>query len=91
MFAPVSVAVYSEPPHGSPRNTVEVTVAELDTRGAAVLVRAGDQADGAPGLAASITVEAAAELQLTPGNRVWFSVKAAEVSLHPAPERRARC
>lgn len=91
VFAPASVAVYSEPPHGSPRNTVEVTVAELDTRGAAVLVRAGDQADGAPGLAASITVEAAAELQLTPGDRVCFSVKAAEVSLHPAPERRARC
>lgn len=91
VFAPASVAVYSEPPHGSPRNTAEVTVAELDSRGAAVLVRGGDQADGAPGLAASITVEAAAELQLNPGDRVWFSVKAAEVALHPAPERRPRC
>lgn len=85
VFAPASVAVYSDLPHGSPRNTVEVTVAELDNRGPAVLVRGADQADGAPGLAASITVEAAAELQLTPGDRVWFSVKAAEVSLYSAP------
>lgn len=84
VFAPASVAVYQAEPHGSPRNTVEVTVAELDAHGSAVLVRGADQADMAPGPAASITMEAAAELQLTPGDRVWFSVKAAEVALHPA-------
>ncbi|OBJ75862.1 molybdenum ABC transporter ATP-binding protein [Mycobacterium gordonae] len=87
-FAPARVAVYPDLPHGSPRNTVEVTVAELDTRGPAVLVRGADQADGAPGLAASITPDAAAELHITPGRRVWFSVKAAEVSLYPAPDGR---
>ncbi|OBJ48746.1 sulfate/molybdate ABC transporter ATP-binding protein [Mycobacterium asiaticum] len=87
VFTPASVAVYDTPPHGSPRNTVEVTVAELDTRGPAVLVRAADQSDGGPGLAASITVDAAAELQLTVGTRVWFSVKATEVALHPAFRR----
>ncbi|OBI78003.1 sulfate/molybdate ABC transporter ATP-binding protein [Mycobacterium asiaticum] len=87
VFTPASVAVYDMPPHGSPRNTVEVTVAELDTRGHAVLVRAADQPDGGPGLAASITVDAAAELQLTVGTRVWFSVKATEVALHPAFRR----
>lgn len=87
VFAPASVAVYADAPHGSPRNTVEVTVAELDTRGPAVLVRGADQADGAPGLAASITPDAAAELRLTTGERVWFSVKAAEVSFYPAPPR----
>lgn len=88
VFAPAAVAVYQDRPHGSPRNTVEVTVAELDTRGPAVLVRAQDHPDGAPGPAASITVEAAAELRLTPGERVWFSVKAQEVALHPAPHQR---
>lgn len=87
VFAPASVAVYPDPPHGSPRNTVEVTVAELDVHGPGVLVRGTEQADGAPGLAASITADAAAELQLAPGERVWFSVKAAEVSLHPGPGR----
>ncbi|GAB4595860.1 sulfate/molybdate ABC transporter ATP-binding protein [Mycobacterium avium subsp. hominissuis] len=84
VFPPTAVAVYREQPHGSPRNTVEVTVAEMDVRGAAVLVRGAQQPDGAPGLAAEITVDAASELRLTPGDRVWFSVKAHEVVLYPA-------
>lgn len=84
VFPPTAVAVYRERPHGSPRNTFAVTVAELDVRGPAVWVRGEQQPDGAPGLAAEITVDAASELQLVPGDRVWFSVKAHEVSLHPA-------
>ncbi|OBB96325.1 sulfate/molybdate ABC transporter ATP-binding protein [Mycobacterium sp. 852002-40037_SCH5390672] len=84
VFPPTAVAVYREQPHGSPRNTVEITVAEMDVRGPAVLVRGAQQPDGAPGLAAEITVDAASELQLVPGDRVWFSVKAHEVALHPA-------
>jgi len=84
VFPPAAVAVYRDRPHGSPRNTVEVTVAELDVHGSAVLVRGGEQPDGAPGLAAEITVDAATELRLRPGERVWFSVKAHEVSLYPA-------
>jgi molybdate transport system ATP-binding protein len=85
VFPPTAVAVYRDRPHGSPRNTVEVTVAELDVRGSAVVVRAREQPDGAPGVAAEITVEAATELRLTPGQRVWFSVKAHDVTLYPAP------
>jgi molybdate transport system ATP-binding protein len=87
VFAPTAVAVYRDAPHGSPRNTVEQTVAELDTRGTVVVVRSPEQPDGAPGLAAEITVDAAAELRLTPGERVWFSVKALEVALYPALRR----
>ena len=85
VFAPTAVAVHLDQPHGSPRNAIEVTVMELQTLGAEVLVRGPDQPDGAPGLAASITVDAAAELRLTPGMRVWYSIKAHEVALHPAP------
>ncbi|OBJ59189.1 sulfate/molybdate ABC transporter ATP-binding protein [Mycobacterium sp. 1423905.2] len=87
VFEPAAVAVYPQPPRGSPRNTVEVVVVELDTRGSAVVVRGSDQPDGAPGLAATITADAAAELRLTPGSRVWFSVKAQEVRLHAAFKR----
>jgi molybdate transport system ATP-binding protein len=87
VFPPTAVAVYRDPPHGSPRNCVEVTVSELDIRGPSVVVRGQEQPDGAPGLAAEITVEAAAELRLTPGDRVWFSVKALEVALYPAAPR----
>ena len=85
VFTPAAVAVYRDKPHGSPRNTVEVTVAELDSRGPAVRVRADEQPDGAPGLSADITAESAAELRLTPGDRVYFSVKAQEVNVHPDP------
>jgi molybdate transport system ATP-binding protein len=85
VFAPAAVAIYRDPPHGSPRNTVEVTVAELDTHGSAVLVRGQEQPDGSPGLAAEITADAATELRLTPGERAWFSIKAHEVTLYPAP------
>jgi molybdate transport system ATP-binding protein len=84
VFPPTVVAVYRDQPHGSPRNAVEVTVAEMDIRGSAVLVRGAQQPDGAPGLAAEITADAASELRLAPGDRVWFSVKAHEVALYPA-------
>lgn len=85
LFSPAAVAVYREKPHGSPRNTVEVTVAELDSRGPAIRVRAEEQADGAPGLAADITTDSASGMRLTPGDRVFFSVKAQEVTLLPDP------
>ncbi|MUL85472.1 MULTISPECIES: sulfate/molybdate ABC transporter ATP-binding protein [unclassified Mycolicibacterium] len=84
VFSPSSVSVYRDEPHGSPRNTVAVTVAELDSRGPGIRVRADEQPDGAPGLAADITAESAAELRLAPGDAVYFSVKAQEVVVHLA-------
>ena len=83
VFSPAAVAVYRDKPHGSPRNTLEVTVAELDSMGPAIRVRADEQPDGAPGLAADITGESAAELRVAPGERVYFSVKAQEITVHP--------
>jgi molybdate transport system ATP-binding protein len=85
VFPPAAVAVYRDKPHGSPRNLLEVTVAELDGSGPAIRVRTDEQPDGAPGLAADITAESAAELRLAPGERVYFSVKAQEITVHPAP------
>lgn len=81
-FHPSAVAVYRDKPHGSPRNTVEVVVAELDSRGPAIRVRAEEQPDGTPGLSADITAEAATDLRLGPGERVFFSVKTQEVAIH---------
>ena len=85
VFPPAAVAVYRDKPHGSPRNTLEVTVAELESSGPAIRVRADEQPDGAPGLAADITGESVAELRLAPGERVYFSVKAQEITVHPVP------
>jgi molybdate transport system ATP-binding protein len=82
-FHPSAVAVYRDKPHGSPRNTVEVVVAELDSRGPAIRVRADGQPDGSPGLSADVTVESAADLRLGPGQRVFFTVKTQEVTIHP--------
>jgi len=84
VFSPSAVAVYRDLPHGSPRNSVQVRVAELDADGARVRVRADEQSDGAPGLAADITAESAADLRLAAGDEVWFTVKAQEISLHTA-------
>jgi molybdate transport system ATP-binding protein len=85
VFAPAAVAVYRDAPHGSPRNTIEVMVAEVDSREAGIRVRADEQPDGSPGLAADITAAAAGELRLAPGERVFFAVKAQEVTLHSGP------
>jgi molybdate transport system ATP-binding protein len=85
VFAPSAVAIHRDEPHGSPRNTIEVVIAELDSRGPAIRVRADEQPDGAPGLAADVTVESATGLRLAPGQRVYFAVKSQEIAIHPGP------
>jgi molybdate transport system ATP-binding protein len=76
VFRPAAVAVYLGEQHGSPRNTFRGTVHSLEPRGDLVRVRTDH-------LAADVTPQAAAELSLVPGARVWLSVKAAEVDVYP--------
>jgi molybdate transport system ATP-binding protein len=75
VFRPSAVSVFREPPGGSPRNTLPVTVTDLEPRGDQVRIRAGH-------LAADVTVQAAAELDVAPGTPVVFAVKATEVAVH---------
>ncbi len=82
VFTPAAVAVYTEPPKGSPRNVGEVRIAELESRGNAIRVRSSPGADGGPGIAADVTADAVADLLLTAGTGVWFAIKAQEVALH---------
>ncbi len=82
VFSPASVAVFRERPQGSPRNSVGVRIAALEVIGSAVRVRADEQADGAPGIAADLTAESVAELRLAVGVTAWFTVKAQEIRLH---------
>lgn len=84
LFRPSSVAVHSDPPHGSPRNVLPATIAEVDLDGATARIRAQDQPDGTAGPAADVTLAGAADLALEPGRAVYFVVKAQEVQLHPA-------
>jgi molybdate transport system ATP-binding protein len=84
VFAPASVAVYRDQPHGSPRNSVRVWIAGLETNGGVVRVRAAAQSDGAAGLSADVTPESVAEMRLQVGDEVWFTVKTQAVGIHSA-------
>lgn len=77
VFRPSAVSVFREAPGGSPRNSLPVTVTDVEPRGDQVRVRAGH-------LAADVTVQSAAELDLVPGGSVVFAVKASEVAIYPA-------
>lgn len=84
LFSPCAVAVHTDRPHASPRNVFAVTIAVLEAHGATVRVHAAPNPDGSAGPAADVTVAAVAELDLTPGARVWFAIKAHEVHVLPA-------
>ena len=77
VFTPGAVAVYVDPPKGSPRNVIDDRVEVVEPNGTLVRVR------GAGGLAADITPAAAVELGLHTGAAVWFVVKAAEIAVYP--------
>ncbi len=84
IFTPAAVAVFAEPPTGSPRNVWPATVEELAPAIAgngAVHLRA--LAEGIGSVAVDVTPAAAAELRLEPGARVYLAVKAQEVAVHP--------
>ncbi len=82
VFSPAVVSVYRVQPHGSPRNCFPVRIAGLELAGGVVRVRAAEQNDRLPGLAADVTPDAVADLRLSIGDSVWFSVKTQSVSLH---------
>jgi molybdate transport system ATP-binding protein len=84
LFAPAAVSVHLDAPHASPRNVIAVTIAEMDVHGSTVRIRGADQPDGSAGLCADVTAAAATDLDLAPGHRVYFVVKAQEVAIHPA-------
>ena len=81
---PSAVAVFTTIPHGSPRNVVAVSIAEMEVHGETVRIRADTQPDGGTGLAADVTATAVADLEMEPGATAYFVVKAQEVQLYPA-------
>jgi len=79
-FRPAAVALYPNPPEGSPRNVWAGTVSSVQRHGDNLRV----QVDGPVTAAADITPAAAAQLRLVPGSQVWAAVKAAETRTYPA-------
>ncbi|MDP9999410.1 sulfate/molybdate ABC transporter ATP-binding protein [Pseudarthrobacter sulfonivorans] len=80
VFPPSAVSVFLSEAHGSPRNAFPVTITDLEPHGDQVRVRGGDSGQ----LSADITPEAAADLGLAPGMRVYFVIKAGAVAIYPA-------
>jgi len=79
-FHPRAVALSLRAAEGSARNRWAGTVTDVDTHADRVRVGVG----GPVPLAAEVTLEAARELDLTPGRLVVASVKATEVSVYRA-------
>lgn len=82
VFSPAAVAVYTELPHGSPRNHFAVKVSEIENRGDLIRLRGEEDAHHAA-LMADVTPAAAADLDLTVGAMVHFVVKATETTIYP--------
>ena len=76
---PHAVALYREPPSGTPRNVWQGTVEALDLEGERVRVRVGGQLP----VIAEVTPGAVADLRLGDGGPIWASVKATEVTVYP--------
>jgi len=79
-FSPAAVSLYADRPAGSPRNVWAGVVTTLAPHGDAVRV----QVASSPSLIADVTPAALSTLRLRPGDEVWASVKATEVSVYPA-------
>ncbi|MBE3008545.1 ABC transporter ATP-binding protein [Microbispora sp. NEAU-D428] len=79
-FPPSAVALYRTRPDGSPRNLWQAVIDGIERHGDNVRVHL----HGPIPLAADVTPAAAADLDLTPGRRVWAAVKATETHAYPA-------
>jgi molybdate transport system ATP-binding protein len=79
-FAPSAVSIFRSRPDGSPRNAWELTVTAVELGGQSARVRL----HGALDVTAEVTTAAVTSLRLQPGDRVWATVKATEVTAYPA-------
>ena len=82
VFSPTAVAIFTEPPHSSARNTISVTISELEPRDEQVRVRAAT-AEGAT-FTADVIAQTVGDLDLYPGRKVYYAVKATAVTIYPA-------
>jgi molybdate transport system ATP-binding protein len=76
---PQAISLHLEHPEGSPRNTWECTVSDVDRLADRVRLTLV----GSVPLVAEITPAALAALELRPGDPVWAAVKASEVTSYP--------
>lgn len=80
LVRPQAISLHHDLPEGSARNVWHTTVTSVDIHGDQVRVGL----EGPPALVAAVTPAAVAELGITPGQRIWASLKATDISVHPA-------
>jgi molybdate transport system ATP-binding protein len=80
-FPPAAVALHTEAPQGSPRNTWAASITGVARHGDNLRVRL---VGGVGEAAADVTPASAAALRLEPGQQVWAAVKATETRAYPA-------
>ncbi|HXA43119.1 MAG TPA: ABC transporter ATP-binding protein [Candidatus Solibacter sp.] len=76
---PRAVSLHRQRPEGSPRNVWPGQVDGIDFEGDRVRVEVG----GPVGVVAEVTPQAATELRLAEGGRVWVTIKATEFEVYP--------
>ncbi|NYF97870.1 sulfate/molybdate ABC transporter ATP-binding protein [Janibacter cremeus] len=79
-FAPDAVSLHREQPEGSPRNVWHGRVSRVEAHAGRARVWLSTPLP----MSAEVTPAALAALPLRPGDRVWASVKASQVRVHPA-------
>ncbi|RCG29489.1 ABC transporter ATP-binding protein [Sphaerisporangium album] len=79
-FSPAAVALYRARPDGTPRNLWQARIEGIERHGDNVRVHL----EGPITAFADITPAAVADLDLTPGQAIWASVKATETHAYPA-------
>jgi molybdate transport system ATP-binding protein len=77
---PRSIALYREPPAGSPMNVLRRVVGSVGIEGGRALVAL----DGEPALTAEVTLDSLRRLALEPGEPVYAVFKATDVDVWPA-------
>ncbi len=79
-FPPAAVALYRSRPDGSPRNLWEAAIEGIERHGDSIRIHL----DGPITAFADVTPAAVADLDLSPGQHIWASVKATETHAYPA-------
>jgi molybdate transport system ATP-binding protein len=79
-IAPQAIALYRAPPDGSPRNVWRTTIADIDHVFDRVRIRLADPLP----LVAELTTAGLTALDRHPGDEIWASVKATEITTYPA-------
>ena len=85
LVPPDAVALYREPPQGSPRNVLAGRVSGVDRAGALVSVEV--RLAGGQTIRAAVTAGAVAEMGIAVDQELWCAIKAVEVRIVPRRER----